>query len=97
MADVVRTAAAPRTAVVQVPADLTETAVAVLERAGVTVAQPPERRAGSLVVSLGSGDPSASLAGHVLSALVDGDVPVVRFEIEGGRLSDAFLALTAPS
>ena len=97
VADVVRLAAAPRTAVVQVPAGLADKAVAVLEAVGVTVAQPSDRRAGSLVVSTGSGDPSDSLAGQVLSALVEGDVPVERFEIEGGRLSDAFLALTASS
>jgi hypothetical protein len=32
-----------------------------------------------------------------LCALADGGVPVLFFELEGARLSDAFLAMTEPS
>ncbi len=97
VAEVVRTAAAPRTAVVQVPAHDTARAVAVLEHAGVTAAQATQRRAGMIVVGLDSGEPPSSFAGVVLTTLVEADVAVLGLEIEGGRLSDAFLTLTAPS
>jgi ABC-2 type transport system ATP-binding protein len=31
---------------------------------------------------------------EAVRALVDADVPIVSFELEGARLSDAFLAIT---
>jgi hypothetical protein len=34
---------------------------------------------------------------EALRRLVDADVPVVGYELEGGRLSDAFLAMTGAS
>ncbi len=97
VADVVRTAAAPRAAVVQVAAEDVARAVAVLEAAGVGAVPSPERRPGSIVVDLGSGAPPSSFSEVVLTTLMEADVAVLGLEIEGGRLSDAFLTLTASS
>ncbi len=95
VADVVRTAAAPRTAIVQVQVDAAARAIEVLTAAGFSADQ--SSGPGAVVVELGSGDPTGAATAQLLSALVDADLAVLGLEIEGGRLSDAFLALTAPS
>ncbi len=97
VADVVRTAAAPRTAVVQVKGDAADRAVEVLTAAGFTVDRSDGRGAGAVVVELDAAEPSGVKTAQLLSALVDADVAVLGLEIEGGRLSDAFLTLTSPS
>ncbi len=97
VAEVVRTAAAPRTAILQVRPDAVERAIEVLVAAGVSVDQPNTRGPGTVVVELEATDPTSSRTAQVLTALVDADIAVLGLEIEGGRLSDAFLTLTAPS
>ncbi len=97
VAEVVRTAAAPRTAIVQVRAEAARRAIEVLAAAGVRADQATTRGPGAVVVELEAKEPTSSATAQVLTALVDADIAVLGLEIEGGRLSDAFLALTAPS
>jgi hypothetical protein len=37
---------------------------------------------------------ASAVAGDAIRALLDAGIPVLSFELEGGRLSDAFLYLT---
>jgi ABC-2 type transport system ATP-binding protein len=92
VADVARRAAAPRSARLRVPDDQAERAIAALARAaGVErAAAAADGQPGRLTVTLAGDD-------HVddaLRALLDAAVPVLQFELEGARLSDAFLAMT---
>ncbi len=93
VSDVSRRAAAPRSARLRVPAERIEDARNALARAGKVervdgaVGQP-----GGLIVAFetADGDPGSS----VLQALGQAGIPVLAFELEGARLSDAFLAMT---
>jgi ABC-2 type transport system ATP-binding protein len=92
VADVARRAAAPRRARVLVSPELTETAVAALPNGGQIAAS--SLRPGELELTWpGEADPE-SMSAEALRRLLDARVPVLGFELEGGRLSDAFLALT---
>jgi ABC-2 type transport system ATP-binding protein len=88
VAEVTRRAAAPRGARLRVAPEHAEEALRVLSAApGVAQAGRTDGLAGSLTVTLaGVEDANAALC-----AL---DVPVLAFELEGARLSDAFLAMT---
>lgn len=98
VAEVARQAAAPRTGRLQVPPDLAERAVAALQAArGVEAVEAADGQPGwvNVVFSpegshLGDGTPN-----DALRALLGTDVPLLSFELEGARLSDAFLAITA--
>ena len=88
VAEIVRRAAAPQRARARVPAELRGRATQVLEQvAVVTDAQ---------LDWLGLSLPADGARGmnDALRALVDAQIPVLGFEIEGARLSDAFLAMT---
>jgi ABC-2 type transport system ATP-binding protein len=66
----------------------------VLSESHVLSSATPGDRAGNLVVEL-AGDPDLSLASTaVLGSLLAADIPVLGLSFEGGRLSDAFLAVT---
>jgi ABC-2 type transport system ATP-binding protein len=92
VADVARRAAAPRRARVLVAPHLTEAAVAALPNGGSIAAV--EKRPGELELTWpGEADPEA-MSAEALRRLLEAQVPVVGFELEGGRLSDAFLAMT---
>jgi ABC-2 type transport system ATP-binding protein len=91
VADVASRAAAPRSARVRVAPERVDDAIVALEQAG-----------GIEAVVRGNGQPgtlTATLTDHAMNAglraLADVDVPVLAFELEGARLSDAFLAMTA--
>jgi ABC-2 type transport system ATP-binding protein len=92
VAEVARRAAAPRRARIRVPADQTEQALVTLSNgSGFDVA---ELRSGELEVTWpGAADPEL-MSSEALRRLVQAHVPVVGYDLEGGRLSDAFLAMT---
>jgi ABC-2 type transport system ATP-binding protein len=91
VAEVARKAAAPRRARIRVPAGLTRTALASLSNGWFAAT---ELRPGELEVTWpGESDPE-SMSTEALRQLVEAHVPVVGYELEGGRLSDAFLAMT---
>lgn len=98
--EVTRAAGGPRTALLRVPAGAVErarTAVADVPWLRVSKAdEPPD----GLRVSVAAGGAGRSATSHAdlngaLRAVLDADVPVLSFELEGTRLSDAFLALTS--
>jgi ABC-2 type transport system ATP-binding protein len=94
VAEIVRRAAAPRRARLHVPAEEVERALAVL--AGSRAAQDVARAtggAGWLTVQLPPHGADAS-PNDVVAILLEAGVPLLAFELEGARLSDAFLAVT---
>ena len=88
--EVVRAAAAPRTVRARVPVGDLEAAVTALARVEGGGVSTVEGQPGQLVMSL----PAAAGPNAALAALVGSGVPVLGFELEGARLSDAFLAMT---
>jgi ABC-2 type transport system ATP-binding protein len=95
VADVARRAAAPRRARIRIPPEVSRQALATLSNGGGFAAV--EVRAGEIEVTWpGDADPE-SMSTEALRRLVDAHVPVVGYELEGGRLSDAFLAMTGAS
>jgi ABC-2 type transport system ATP-binding protein len=96
VAEIARRAAAPRSARLRVAAEHVERARVTLARsAGIERVEPANGQLGSLVALLdGGGSPAMNDA---LRALADAEVPVLAFELEGARLSDAFLAMTEGS
>jgi ABC-2 type transport system ATP-binding protein len=92
--DVVRRAAAPRRVRLRVPRHLEERAVGVLGANHLLGSTQPADGAGNIAVEL-AGDPDLSLAStELITCLLGADVPVLGLSFEGGRLSDAFLAVT---
>jgi ABC-2 type transport system ATP-binding protein len=94
VSEIARRAAAPRSARLRVAAEHVERARQTLAgSAGIERVEPADGQQGSLIATLdGGGDPAVMNAG--LRALADAQVPVLAFELEGARLSDAFLAMT---
>ncbi len=90
--------AAPRTARVHVPSEMHDQALSALERAqGVANAGSTDAERGWLTVTFDVAwldeQWGAGMNGAV-RALADAEVLILSFELEGGRLSDAFLSLT---
>jgi ABC-2 type transport system ATP-binding protein len=97
VADIVRRAAAPRQARLRVAPEAVEGALATLRAPGVVrEAAPAPGAAGWITVQLASDVASRDGAplNAVLARLVDANVPLLACELEGARLSDAFLAVT---
>jgi ABC-2 type transport system ATP-binding protein len=94
VAEVSRQAAAPRSARLRVSADTVPEALRILagER-GIRAAEPTDAQPGTLALTL-EDDQGSGLLNGALGALSDAGVPVLFFELEGARLSDAFLAMT---
>jgi ABC-2 type transport system ATP-binding protein len=94
VSEISRRAAAPRSARLRVSAENVDRARATLGGSpGIEHVEPGDGQVGSLIVMLdGPGSPTSMNDG--LRALADADVPVLSFELEGARLSDAFLAMT---
>ena len=90
VADVSRLAAAPRSGRLRVPPDDAETALQALAGVGAVTGPSVDGRPGTLVVQLAEGE---SL-NEALRAVVEAGIPVLAAELEGARLSDAFLAMT---
>jgi ABC-2 type transport system ATP-binding protein len=97
VAEVARRAAAPRVARLRVAPEHVERGLEVLagteEIDGV---QAADGLPGSLVATLNRGHDDDGM-NRGLRALVEAGVPVLAFELEGTRLSDAFLAMTEGS
>jgi len=97
VSDVARRAAAPRSARLQVAPEFEEQAAALLGVAhGVEKVNRADGRPGWLnVVYLPRADQAVNGSlNDTVRALVDAGVPLLFFELEGARLSDAFLAMT---
>jgi len=93
VAEVARRAAAPRTARLTVPVDRLADALATLERLpGWASVERATDSSGELYATL-AGD-AVSVANDGVGALLAAGVDVLAFEVEGARLSDAFLAMT---
>jgi ABC-2 type transport system ATP-binding protein len=98
--DVKRKVAGPRTARFKVPTDLREPALVALRHApGVASAQLDGNRRGWLTVTLAARDDDPALAGGratngVIQAIINAGIPLLTFDGEGARLSDAFLTVT---
>ena len=90
VAEVTRRAAAPRRGRFRVPADQRARALEVLGRMpGLGAPKALDGRPDWLVASLEGAD-----VADAVRALADADVPLLGFEQEGARLSDAFLSMT---
>jgi ABC-2 type transport system ATP-binding protein len=100
VADVARRAAAARSARVRVPPERVADAVRVVAATrAVERAEPSAGQPGSLALTFAraGGRPGEEAVHEGLRALLDADIPLLSFELEGARLSDAFLAMTEPS
>jgi ABC-2 type transport system ATP-binding protein len=93
VADIARRAAAPRSARLRVAAEHVARAREVLANSGIERVDSADAQPGSLVALL-NGTGSTTGMNDGLRALADAQVPVLAFELEGARLSDAFLAMT---
>ena len=94
VADIARRAAAPRSARLRVGPERVEDAIRALEQAPrIERVVRADGQPGSLTAMFDGGT-SNGLMNPGLSALAEAGVPVLAFELEGARLSDAFLAMT---
>jgi ABC-2 type transport system ATP-binding protein len=92
VSEVARQAAAPRSARLRVPADRVEDALRALRCVrGIERVEPGQPGSLSATLQEITGE---GLMNDGLRALADAGVPVLSFELEGARLSDAFLAMT---
>ena len=96
VAEVVRRAAAPRRASLRVPPDQRDHAVQVLGDVGIPAEEPDTVRGGDLRLMFPAEVAAEAVAADALGALHRAEVPVLGFTLEGGRLDDAFLAVTEP-
>jgi ABC-2 type transport system ATP-binding protein len=97
VSEVTRLAAAPRSGKLRVPQEQVEPALAALSTVpGVTLAASPDGQPGLIGISLAQADgwPVEDAMNAGLRAIVDAGIRVLSFELEGARLSDAFLAMT---
>lgn len=94
VAEVVRRAAAPRQALLEVPPDQRSRAAHLLRTVDVAVAPVEADHVRGLTLTMPSGVPVEVASARALGALLDAHVAVLGFSLEGGRLSDAFLAVT---
>src|SRR4051794_6218499 len=96
---VIATAAVEQSAQLRVPIDLVERAEQVLESVAIFAVEHLEGRGGVLKVEVKSSarihpaERSTTL-NKALDAIVSARIPVLSFELEGARLSDAFLQMT---
>jgi ABC-2 type transport system ATP-binding protein len=90
VAEVARRAAAPRSAIVRVLPERADEAARVLSHAaGIEHVESTNGLPGTLSATFDGGD-----ANQALRALAEAGVPVLGFEMQGARLSDAFLEMT---
>jgi ABC-2 type transport system ATP-binding protein len=94
VSEIARRAAAPRSGRLRVAPEDVDRAIRSLTGAGgIERVERPNGQPGVLSVTLGHGA-SAVVMTDGLRALAEAGVPLLAFEIEGARLSDAFLAMT---
>jgi ABC-2 type transport system ATP-binding protein len=96
--EITRRAAAPRRARFRVPAEQRDRALNALAVIGVTEAEPDRGAGDWLTVALGhdsvGGAGVHAQVARAVQELERAGVPPLAFELEGARLSDAFLAMT---
>jgi ABC-2 type transport system ATP-binding protein len=93
VSEIARRAAAPRSARLRIAAEHAELASGVLRSIPGVQHVAVDGQPGVLTVVL-AGDASDMLMNDGLRALTEAGVPLLSFELEGSRLSDAFLAMT---
>ena len=92
--EVTRRAAAPREGTVRVPPHLRAAALDALVAHRITAEAPEQGHHDEVELRLPGGVPPEESATRALRCLLDAGVPVLGMTLEGGRLSDAFLAVT---
>ena len=95
--EVARLAAAPRQARVQLAAGGLDAAMTALSDSDAVRTVSAAPAADELVVEFAETTRAEDAGARILQRLLDARIGVVGFELERGRLSDAFLALTADS
>lgn len=96
VAEITRRAAAPRRARFRVPAEQQERSLDTLTGLrGVAGAEPLDGRRDWIAADLRDPHGMHATVSEAVRALADAGVPVLAFELEGARLSDAFLSMTA--
>jgi ABC-2 type transport system ATP-binding protein len=96
VAEIARSASAPRGARLRVAPESVREALSVLAGApGINAAERTNGQPGTIALTLTAEQDSTP--NGALSALAAADVPILAFELEGARLSDAFLAMTEGS
>ncbi len=94
VAEIAGRAAAARRGWIQVPPEHLAEAISALGRLSVRhSAEEPGERPGWLRIDLAPGEDAVAM-NRAVGALVASGVPILAFELEGSRLSDAFLAMT---
>ncbi|MGH3140637.1 MAG: ABC transporter ATP-binding protein [Gaiellales bacterium] len=95
--DVVRRAAAPRSARLRTDAAGCDTAIRLLGAldAVSTAVAAPGGRPGEVALTFPASADAQTAAAAALRALLDAGIPVAEFSLEGGRLSDAFLEVVS--
>jgi ABC-2 type transport system ATP-binding protein len=96
VSEVIRLAAAPRSGRLQVAPEQAERAAAALAGVSSVARITPDGQPGWLSVAFaapGAGPEDVSLNSAV-QALLDAGIVLISFQLEGARLSDAFLAMT---
>jgi ABC-2 type transport system ATP-binding protein len=97
VAEISRRAAAPRSARLRVAPEFVAAALQVLaDREGITAAERGNGHPGTLALTL-SGEQGGPTLNVAIATLAGADIPILAFELEGARLSDAFLAMTEAS
>ncbi|HSV37352.1 MAG TPA: ABC transporter ATP-binding protein [Nocardioidaceae bacterium] len=91
--EIVKLAAAPRRGVLQVPVDLRQRAVDALAAQGIEASVTQDRQ-DEVELVLPADMPPDQASAAALRCLLDDGVPVLGLTLEGGRLNDAFLAVT---
>jgi len=91
VAEIGRRAGAPRHGRLQMPPEETARALEALRERGVQAAE--DWRSGQLNLALRADNTDEDVRA-ALGALLDAHIPVLGFELDGGRLNDAFLAMT---
>jgi ABC-2 type transport system ATP-binding protein len=94
VAEVARRAAAPRRGLVKVPPELRTRALDVLAAAEFPAVASGNGHGGEVEIRLPEDVAPETAAMRALGGLLAAGVPVLGFTLEGGRLSDAFLAIT---
>lgn len=94
LAEVVRRAAAPRRALVQVPVGRRDQALLLFADANLQAEAVDRGYGANLEVTMPAGVPVEESSSRLMGVFHNAGIPVLSFTLEGGRLSDAFLAVT---
>ena len=99
VSEISRQAAAPRSGRLRVPREHVERAMVALRTVPGVETAAANGQPGSLRLTLAQTDglPPEEMMNAGVRAIVDAQIPLLSFELEGARLSDAFLAMTEGS